>query len=91
MALLREDRQRHCRGARVASRREHAEQQQARFFPMPLHRALGDAVPLGDLGDRETAEELQADHRRELGVERGQLVERFGDLRERRDQKLRFM
>src|SRR5215204_1361698 len=53
------------------------------FFPVALNRALGYAAHRGDLGEGETAEELQIDDLRQPRLGLGELVERVADHDER--------
>src|SRR3954447_23947789 len=47
-----------------------------RLVPMPLHRALAQSPEIRDLGEGETAEELEIDDVRDLRLHGGELVER---------------
>src|ERR1700757_433843 len=49
------------------------------FFPFALHRALRQATHGCNLGEGESAEELEIDELRKLGIHRRELIERFAD------------
>jgi len=66
-------------GSAGSSLVERAVEQQSCLFPPPLHGALGDILHVRDLGEREAAEEPQADDLREFGLERGKLVQGLAD------------
>src|SRR6478609_2222906 len=62
--------------------REGIVEQQPRFAPVALDRALRHRPELGDLDERVAAEEMQVDELRQRWLEGRQLVQRVGDLRE---------
>src|SRR5262245_11631519 len=51
----------------------------SRFVPMPLHGALAHSAEARDLGDGETAEELEVDDVRYFRLHGGELVERLAE------------
>ena len=52
----------------------------AGLVPVALRGSLGDAEKLGDLGERESAEELEVHQSRQAWVGGLQLIERLGRL-----------
>src|SRR5215210_7868451 len=50
-----------------------------RLVPMPLYRALAYSAEVRDLGEGETAEELEVDDVRDLRLDGGELVERLAE------------
>jgi hypothetical protein len=55
-------------------------QQQPGLAPVPLHGALGHSAQLGQLAEREAAEEVEVHQLREAGIHARQRIERGAEL-----------